>query len=57
MRSVMSHYHGSNIFWITTKGSSDNKDGDSNKNGKKTHNFMLVKQQLLHADHTFLHIF
>lgn len=33
-------------FWIATKGSLGNKDGDSNKDSKKSNNFILVKQQL-----------
>ena len=46
MRSVTSHYHGSKIFCISTKGSLGNNDGDGNENGKKTNKIILVKHQL-----------
>ena len=40
--SVTSHYHGSKInFWITTKGSLGNNDGDSNENSKKNNKFIV----------------
>ena len=41
----MSRYHGSKIFWKTTKGSLGNNDGDGNKNSKKSNKVISVKQQ------------
>ena len=41
----MSRYHGSKIFWKTTKGSLGNNNGDGNKNSKKSNKVISVKQQ------------
>ena len=46
-------------FWMTSKGSLGNNDGDGNENGKKSNKFIfiIVKQQLCTCITLFLHIF